>query len=65
MKEIILTHRGRDEMDNILQMTFSSVFSSMKMFEFAIKISLKFVSKGQINCILTLVQIMAWCRPGD
>ena len=28
-------------------------------------ISLKFVPKGQINNIPTLVQIMAWRRPGD
>ena len=31
----------------------------------AIKISLKFVPKGPINNIPALVQIMAWCRPGD
>ena len=31
----------------------------------SIKISLKFVPKGPINNILTLVQIMAWHRPGD
>ena len=30
-----------------------------------IKISLKFVPKGPINNIPALVQIMAWCRPGD
>ena len=30
-----------------------------------IKISLKFVPKGQINKIPVLVQIMAWRRPGD
>ena len=30
-----------------------------------IKISLKFVPKGSINNIPALVQIMAWCRPGD
>ena len=32
-----LTHWGRDEMNNISQMTFSNVFSSMKMFEFRLK----------------------------
>ena len=32
---------------------------------FSIKISLKFVPKGQINNIPALVQIMAWRRPGD
>ena len=31
----------------------------------AIKISLKFVPKGRIHNIPWLVQIMAWCRPGD
>ena len=30
-----------------------------------IKMSLKFVSKGPINNIPALVQIMAWRRPGD
>ena len=30
-----------------------------------IKISLKFVSKGSINNIPALVQVMAWCRLGD
>ena len=32
---------------------------------FPIKISLKFVPKGMINNIISLVQIMAWRRPGD
>ena len=31
----------------------------------SIKISLMFVPKGPINNIPALVQIMAWCRPGD
>ena len=31
----------------------------------SIKISLKFVPKGQISNIPTLVQVMAWRRPGD
>ena len=30
-----------------------------------IKITLNFVAKGPINNIPALVQIMAWCRPGD
>ena len=30
-----------------------------------IKISMKFVPRGPINNIPALVQIMAWCRPGD
>ena len=31
----------------------------------SLKISLKFIPKVQINNILTLVQIMAWCHPGN
>ena len=31
----------------------------------SLKISLKFVPKVPINNISSLVQIMAWCRPGD
>ena len=31
----------------------------------SIKISLKFVPRGPINYISTLVQVMAWRRPGD
>ena len=37
----------------------------MKMKEFSIKISQKFVPKDQINNIPSLVQIVAWRRPGD
>ena len=59
-----LTHWGRDKMDAISQTTFSSAFSWMKIFEFPIKISLKFVPKRSINNIPALVQIMAWRRPG-
>ena len=59
-----LTHWRRDKM-NILQTTFSNLFSSKKIFEFRLKISLKFVSNGPINDIPALVQIMAWHRPRD
>ena len=31
----------------------------------SIKISLKFVPQGPIDNIQELVQIRAWCRPGD
>ena len=31
----------------------------------SIEISLKYVPTGSINNITALVQIMAWCRPGD
>ena len=33
----LLTYWGRDEMNNILQATFSNVYSSMKMFEFRLR----------------------------
>ena len=51
----------------IFQTTFSNAFSWMKMYEnvwISINISLKFVPRGPINNILTLVQVMAWHRPG-
>ena len=49
-------------MSAIFQTTFSNTFSSMKI---SLKISLKFVPKVRINNIPSLIQIMAWCRPGD
>ena len=52
-------------MDAISQTTFSKAFSWVKMYEFRLKKSLKFVPKGPINNIPALVQIMAWRRPCD
>ena len=46
----------------------NNIFKWMFMNEncwFSIKISLKFVPKGPINNIPALVQLMAWCRPGN
>ena len=43
---------------------FKCIFLNEKVW-ISIKISLKFVPKGPINNIPTLVQIMAWRRPGD
>ena len=57
-----LTDWGRDKMAVIFQTSFSKTFSWMKIL---IKISVKFVPKDQINNIPTLVQIMAWRRPGN
>ena len=31
----------------------------------SLKISLKFVPDGPINNIPALIQMMAWCQPGD
>ena len=47
----------------ISQTLFWNAFSWMKMWEFVF--SLKFVPKGSINNIPSLVQVMAWRRPGD
>ena len=44
--------------------TFKHIFLNENA-RISIKISLKFVSKGPINNIPALVQIMAWHRPGD
>ena len=43
------------QMATIFQATFSNAFPWMKMYWFSIKISLKFVPKGQINNIPALV----------
>ena len=53
-----LTHWGRDKMAVIFQTTFSKLFSWIKMYLFRLNLS-------EINNIPALVQIMAWCRPGD
>ena len=60
-----LTHWGRDKMDATSQTTFSSAFFLNENVWFPIKISLKFVPKDPINNIPSLIQIMAWRRPGD
>ena len=57
---LFLTHRGWAKMT-----TVSNAFPRRKTYQFRVKISLKFVLKGPINNIIALVQIMAWCWPGD
>ena len=52
-------------MDAISQTTFSSAIFLYENVWIPIRISLKFVPKGPINIIPALVQIMAWCQPGD
>ena len=56
----VLTHWGRDKMVDIYEWIFwnENVWIS-------INISLKFVPRGPINNIPTLLQVMAWRRPGD
>ena len=51
---------GRHSADDI----FKGIFLNENVRN-PIKISLKFVPKGPINNIPSLVQIMTWCRPGD
>ena len=63
--QVALARWGRNEIDNILQTIFLNVFFFNENVWISIKISLKFVVKGPINNIPTLVQIMAWCRSGD
>ena len=52
-----LTYLGLDKMAAIFQTTFSNAFSWMKICNFFIEISLKFVPKGLINNIPALVQM--------
>ena len=56
------TDWGRYKMVAISQTTFSSAFSWMKMFEFRLKFHWPLFLRVNIP---TLVQVMAWCRPGD
>ena len=55
-----LRQNGRHFADD----TFKRIFANENV-RILIEISLKCVSEGPINNIPTLVQIMAWRRPGD
>ena len=55
---------SRPQCLNIADDTFKPIFLNENI-RISIKISLKFVPKVPINNIPSLVQIMAWCRPGD
>ena len=58
ISRIFSQHWGREKNGRHFQMTFSNVFSW-------IKISLEFVLRGPINNTPALVQKIAWRRPGD
>ena len=58
------THWGRDKWPPFSRRHFKCIFLNENAL-ISIKISLKFVPKGQINNIPALVQIMAWRRSGD
>ena len=49
MTKFNLTHWGGDKMANISQTTFSSVFFSMKMFEFRLKFDWSLFSRVQLT----------------
>ena len=58
------TLRPRQNGHHFADDTFKRIFLNENV-AILIKISLKFVHKGQINNIPALVLIMAWRRPGD
>ena len=60
-----LAHWGRDKMAAIFQTTFPNAFSSIKTYEFCLRIHWGLFLRVRIINILALVQIMAWRRPGD
>ena len=60
----INTLRPRQNYRHFADDIFKSIFVNENVW-ISIEISLKFVPKCQINNIPTLVQIMAWRRPGD
>ena len=61
---LLLTHWGLDKMAAIFQTTFSNGHSWMKMYEFWL--TFHYISlMVPINNIPTLIQVIAWRRPGD
>ena len=61
---IFNTLRPRQNGRRFADDTFIRIFLNENV-RISIKVSLKFVPKGQSNNIQALVQIMAWCRSGD
>ena len=58
------TLRPRQNERHFADNTFKHIFMNKNVI-ILINISLKFVPKGLINNVPALVQIKAWCRPGD
>ena len=61
---VLNTLGPRQKWQNFADDIFKRVFLKENVC-ISIEFSLKFVLKGPINNIQVLVQIMAWCRPGD
>ena len=58
----LTTHSTQNKMAAIFPTAFSNAFSGMKMFEYRLRFSLKFVPKGPINNNPLLAQaISQWC----
>ena len=64
VESLLLTHWGWEKWPTFRRRHFRSVFFNVNIW-ISIAISLKFVPGGQIDDILTLVQIMVWRPPGD
>ena len=62
--DFVHTLRRRQHGRHFADDTFKHIFLNENV-RILIRISLKFVPKGPINNIQSLVQIMAWRRPGD
>ena len=62
--EIINTLRLRQNGLHLADNIFRCIFFNENLW-ILIKISLKFIPKGQINKIPALAEMMAWRRPGD
>ena len=56
---------GRPNVDDVSQTTFSNAFFFNENYCILMKISLKYVRNGPIDNYPTLVQIIAWRRPGE
>ena len=64
LTSLLNTLRPRQNGRHFADDTLNHIFLNANV-RISIKISLKFAPKGPINNISALVQIMAWCRPGD
>ena len=61
--QAVITLRPRQNCQHLGDVIFKCIFLNENI-RISLKISLKFISKGRINNILALVQMMAWRRPG-